>query len=120
MAKNKDKNRDKRIANLIPCKPGQTANPNGRPVGQKNYATLYREGLIHLAKLNGKEPDILEVEMLSNAIKLARAGDYRFYKDILDRKHGQAVAPIVVEDREKIESAIDKYLNDNTGNNKEK
>lgn len=72
-------------------KGGKSPNPNGRPNGQRNYATLYREALIKLGQLNGKEPDELEVEMLSNAIKKARAGDYKFYKDVLDRIHGTAL-----------------------------
>jgi hypothetical protein len=72
-------------------KGGKSPNPNGRPNGQRNYATLYREALMKLAELNGKEPDELEVEMLSNAIKKARAGDYKFYKDVLDRIHGTAL-----------------------------
>jgi hypothetical protein len=80
------------IANLTPFKPGQTGNPNGRPLGQRNYETLYRDALIKLAELNDKKPDELETEMLSNAIKLARGGNYSFYKDILDRLHGQAVS----------------------------
>jgi hypothetical protein len=73
---------------LIPLKKGQTANPNGRPLGQKNYATLYREALIKLGKLNDKEPDEIELEMIANGLASARKGDFRFYKDVLDRLHG--------------------------------
>jgi len=69
---------------------GQSGNPKGRPVGQKNYATLYRDALIKLAKLNNKKPDELELEMISKGILSARAGDYRFYKDVLDRLLGTA------------------------------
>lgn len=76
--------------NLILIKPGERLNPNGRPRGQKNYSTLYREALIRLAKLNNKTPDELEVEILSKGLLNARAGDYRFYKDMLDRLHGTA------------------------------
>lgn len=84
MEKNRDKT-DKRLKNL------KTDAGPGRPLGQKNYATLYREALIKLAKLNDKEPEELELEILSKGIMNARAGDYRFYKDILDRLHGQAI-----------------------------
>lgn len=76
---------------LRPLKKGQTANPNGRPLGQKNYATLYREALIKLGSLNGKEPDEIELEMIANGLASARKGDYRFYKDVLDRLHGTPV-----------------------------
>lgn len=88
MAKNSGKN--KGIENLKPFSKGESGNPNGRPLGQKNYATLYREALIKLAKLNDKEPEELELEILSKGIMNARSGDYRFYKDVLDRIHGQA------------------------------
>ena len=77
--------------NLIPCKPGETHNPNGRPLGQRNYATLYREALLKLAEINKKTPIELENEIVSNALLAARKGDYRFYKDILDRLYGTPV-----------------------------
>jgi hypothetical protein len=93
-SKNTEENRDKRLDNLIPFEPGQSGNPNGRPLGQKNYSTLYREALIKLAKLNDKEPEELELEMISKGILSARAGDYRFYKDVLDRLLGTAVQKI--------------------------
>lgn len=93
-SKNTEENRDKRLDNLIPFEPGKSGNPNGRPLGQKNYSTLYREALIKLAKLNDKEPEELELEMISKGILSARAGDYRFYKDVLDRLLGTAVQKI--------------------------
>lgn len=62
----------------------------GRPLGQRDYATIYREALIKLAAKNNKSPDDLEEEILSKGIASARGGDYRFYKDLLDRSHGTA------------------------------
>lgn len=93
MGENNVKNKVERPQNkhLKPLKKGETANPNGRPLGQKNYATLYKEALIKLAKLNDKEPDELELELISKGIMNARSGDYRFYKDVLDRLLGTAV-----------------------------
>ena len=90
MEENSEEKRDVRLDNLKPFEKGQSGNPNGRPLGQKNYATLYKEALIKLAKLNDKEPEELEIEMISKGILSARAGDYRFYKDVLDRLHGTA------------------------------
>jgi len=49
---------------------------------------------LKLAQLNGKEPAELELELISKGIMSARGGDYRFYKDVLDRIHGQAKANI--------------------------
>ena len=80
----------KRQKNLIPFKDGESGNPNGRPLGQRNYATIYREALIKLAKLNDKTPEALEEEIISTGLLNARKGNYSFYKDVLDRLHGQA------------------------------
>lgn len=92
MAKNSVKNTDKRLEALEEHKwqKGESGNPNGRPKGRKDYATVYREALIKLAELNNKTPDELETEILSKAILSARSGDYRFYKDIIDRLYGSA------------------------------
>ena len=92
--KPKNSGRNKGWDNLKPFKKGESGNPNGRPKGQKDYATLYREALIKLAKSNKKTPDELELEILSKGILNARAGDYRFYKDLLDRLHGTAISRV--------------------------
>lgn len=89
MVENKGIN--KGVKNLIPIKKGERLNPNGRPLGQKNYATLYREALIKLGQLNNIEPDQIELEMIANGLASARKGDFRFYKDVLDRLHGTPV-----------------------------
>lgn len=97
MAENKGKNkRNPGIKNLKPCKPGETHNPNGRPKGQRNYATIYREALIKLGELNNKSPEELETELIASGFAQAKK-DYRFYKDVLDRIHGQATNKTEVE-----------------------
>ena len=113
MAKIRDKSRDKRLKNLIPFKKGQSGNPAGHALGQKNYATLYREALIKLAKLNDKEPDELELELISKGIMSARGGDYRFYKDVLDRLLGQAtqMSETKVEVGENLAEKINNWIN---------
>ena len=95
-------------------KEGESGNPNGRPKGQKNYATLYREALIKLAKLNNKSPDELELDILSKGILNARAGDYRFYKDLLDRLHGTAIsrAELTGKDGNPIQTSYEVKLNE--------
>lgn len=117
---------------LKPCKPGETHNPNGRPPGQRNYAVIYREALEILANKNATTPEKLEAEMIANAAVLARKGDYRFYKDILDRLHGTPVQkteltgkdgkdliPDIVT-KEKIDEAISSYINGNTKDTRQK
>ncbi len=105
--KPKNKGGNKGHDNLIPIKKGERLNPNGRPKGQRNYATIYREALIKLGELNNKTPDELEDEIISKGILNARSGDYAFYKDILDRLHGKAAQVVdVTSDGEKIQSVV--------------
>lgn len=112
--KSKNSGKNKGWDNLKPFKSGESGNPNGRPKGQKNYATLYREALIKLAKSNNKTPDELELEILSKGILNARAGDYRFYKDLLDRLHGTAIsrAELTGKDGEPIKTSYEVKLNE--------
>ena len=48
-----------------PFQKGKSGNLNGRPKGQRNYATIYREALIKLATLNDKSPEELENEIIT-------------------------------------------------------
>jgi len=92
MEQNSEKITDKRLKNLRPpYKKGESGNPDGRPLGQRNYATIYKEALVKLAKLNDKSPEELEDEIISSGILNARKGNYAFYKDVLDRLHGTAL-----------------------------
>lgn len=97
MSQNNDKNNDKRLANLIPMKPGETRNPNGRPKGQRNYATIYREALAKIAKAENMTADELETMLEETGIKQSLKGNFAFWKDIRDRIHGKAVERTQVE-----------------------
>lgn len=77
-----------------PMKKGETLNPNGRPKGQRNYATIYREALIKLAALNDITPEAIEDDMIKMAVTKARKGDPIFYKDVMDRIHGKPAQTI--------------------------
>lgn len=122
MEKNRSKT-DKRLKNL------KTDAGPGRPPGQKNYSTLYKEALIRLAKLNDKEPEDLEIEILSKGIMNARSGDYRFYKDILDRLYGSAMQKSEltgkdgkdlfpsIESSEKAKKAVTSFFNESNTKN---
>ena len=75
--------------NLKPFKKGENGGAH-RPKGQKNYATLRREAIIELGKLNNKTPEEIEVMLHSKGLSEALKGNYQFYKDDLDRLHGTA------------------------------
>lgn len=63
----------------------------GRPKGQRNFHTIYMEAMKILADKNSSTVELLEAEMVANAAVLARKGDFRFYKDTMDRLHGSPV-----------------------------
>lgn len=77
--------------NLRPAWKKGEAGGGHRPKGQKNYETLRREAIIAIGKQNGKTPEEIEIMLHQKGIAEALKGDFRFYKDDLDRVHGQAV-----------------------------
>jgi len=79
------------IANLKPCKPGETRNPRGRPKGQRNYITIYREALRKIGETKGMTPDEVEDQMEMSGLGKAIKGDFNFQKDVKDRIHGRPV-----------------------------
>ena len=64
-------------------------NKNGRPVGQRNYATIYREALRQIGENQGKTPEEMEELLEKAGISQALKGNYQFWRDIRDRIHGQ-------------------------------
>lgn len=86
-----NKGKNKGWANLKPCKPGETHNPNGRPLGQRNFSTIYKAAMEKLAALNETTPEALEDDMIAQAVAAARKGNIQFYKDTMDRIHGTAL-----------------------------
>ena len=75
--------------NLIPCKKGETNNPNGRPKGQRNYSTIYREALLKIGESENMTPEQIEEVIEKSRLLKAMEGDLAFQKDILDRVHGK-------------------------------
>jgi len=71
-------------------KPGQSGNPNGRPKGAVSFLKILRE------KLNEELPDAATGERRKRAVRLVEAalsaaedGDFRYFKEILDRFEGK-------------------------------
>ncbi len=84
-------NTDKNTTNLRPAwKKGETGNPNGRPKGRKNFATLFDEAIRKIAESKGISPEDFEVQLVQQAITKGFNGDRSFYTDTMDRVHGKA------------------------------
>ena len=67
-----------------------TPNPNGRPLGRKNFKTLYYEAIERIAQSQGITGEEFEVKMIEQAARKGFNGDRGFYTDTMDRVHGKA------------------------------
>jgi hypothetical protein len=84
------KQRKNREDNLIPFKPGESGNLNGRPKGSLSFTTLYKKAIENIAKSKGVTPEDFEVQLVTQAITKGFNGDRSFYADTMDRVHGKA------------------------------
>lgn len=118
MDKNSETNRDKRLDNLKPFEKGKTGNPNGRPNGQRNYATIYRDALIKIANAQGKTPEEIEIMLLEAGIKQSIKGNVKFHAYIMDKIHGKTPdiikAHVTVEPNERIKKLAKKLNGENS------
>lgn len=82
--------------NLKPATKGEVRNPNGRPVGSRNRATVLRELLalrIDLTLPNGKtRKGSLEEAAGMGLIKKAMKGDAAAFREIMDSVYGRVAA----------------------------
>ena len=117
--------KNKGYANLKPFKKGdKRINREGHPLGQKNYATLRREAIIKLGQLNNKTPEEINVMLISGGLGRALKGDFRYYKDDLDRTHGKPTETINLEGNLTLNSILAENLkkrnNENGNDNRPK
>ncbi len=97
---------------LIPFKPGQSGNPNGRPKGSLNRSTIAKKWLEVMQ--DSKNPISGELEKLSQAdlmtlalIHKARKGDVSAYKQLMDSAFGLPQQNVNVTEEKPIFPGID-------------
>lgn len=78
-------------------------NLKGKPVGIRNFSTDFDEAVEEIAKEEGITKSQARKTLLKRAYKEAKAGNYNFYKDIIDRDYGKAPDVIDVNARVKSE-----------------
>lgn len=78
-------------------KKGVVLNPNGRPKGSENFSTMWLRTLEKISKDNSITAEEAEQRILNKLYLRAEAGDYRFIKDVLDRRFGKAKETVEVK-----------------------
>jgi len=71
-------------------------NRTGRPVGSKNFSSLFDvalKKLVQQKKLSMKDP---ETQMVLTAVLKALEGNYSYFRDLMDRKYGKPKESIEV------------------------
>ena len=81
--------------NLIPFKKGESGNPNGRPKGSLNRATVARKWLEVMEKITnpitGSKEQLSQEDAITLAqINKARKGDTNAYRALMDSVYGKA------------------------------
>jgi hypothetical protein len=78
----------------------------GRPQGSKDFKTLFDEAIVKITQ----ETNLPEIEtrMIVRAVEKALSGDYKFFKDLMDRKYGKATEHVEIGvEKEKLDELGD-------------
>lgn len=75
-------------------KKGSVLNPLGKSVGTKDYATLYKEAILAIAKSQGVDAEAVEQDLIKSGLLRGIKGNFKFYQDVLDRIHGKPVSKV--------------------------
>lgn len=87
----KDRVLAQRLANIAPYKfkKGQSGNPKGRPLGRRDYWTVFRIAIQQIADQYDLEPEQVEEAMIATGIIKSIKGDFFFSQDIANRIYGK-------------------------------
>jgi len=80
----------------------------GRPRGKRNFKTDFEIAAREVAEALrlGKEPDKVQIEIIKRGIRESLAGNYPFWKDVVDRLYGKVVEKIEGKIRTEIEQRL--------------
>ena len=111
--KNSD-GRAKSNANLKPFEKGQSGNPNGRPEGVKNRATVLKELLAMVCDFSNpvtfqKETADLETQIALALIARARRGDVTAIREVQDTLYGKLTDKVQINVHE-LDADIEREL----------
>ena len=81
-----DKNRDPKTGQFVV---GNTLGGQ-KPEGSLNFTTLFKKAIKKIAEDENIDIDSIELAIVKKAIDKAKKGDFRFFKDLMDRTRGKA------------------------------
>jgi len=81
---------------LLPNQP--SLNPNGRPKGRKNFATLFDEAIKVIANSKGMTMEQIEVDLVKRGVLEALNGDFYFWEALNNRLFGKPATKISFDD----------------------
>ena len=96
-------NNPKHMENLKHFKPGNNANPKGRPKGSTNLVTILKKYLqseidfndpIQKKKVKAEIGNVVVLKLIEKAIK----GDLKAINDIYDRVHGRPLQSVIQQE----------------------
>jgi len=70
-------------------KKGQSGNPNGRPLGGKNFMTEMDEAIAAIGKENKIKASEVKKKILMRVLSEALKGNFNYSKDLFDRYYGK-------------------------------
>jgi len=73
-------------------------NLKGKPVGKLSYITEMDNAIDEYAKLHNLTSAQVRLDIYMKGAEEALKGEYSFYRDYMDRKHGKPIQPITGED----------------------
>jgi len=73
-------------------------NLKGKPVGKLSYITEMNNAIEEYAKLNNMTSAQVNLRIYMKGAGEALKGEYNFYRDHMDRKHGKPMQPLTGED----------------------
>lgn len=83
--------------NLKPFKKGEDPRRHKKQAGEISFKTRFFEA----CKRTGKDPEEVLSELIETAQRRALKGDFRFYKDIIDRIYGKETEKVNITSKGK-------------------
>ena len=88
--------------NLKPFKKGYDSKRHIKQKGERSFKTIFEEAAREVAEALrlGKKPDAILIELVKRGIREGLAGNFPFYKDLIERLFGKVKESVELESGE--------------------